>query len=182
MREDIEFKELSFNDINGNLLGNFNRYQKVSKYWYNENGNWALIEGEYIVDWDNDKKIMIINDIFANILKENKGYIFGAYDGQKLIGFSVLMNKKFGINGQYIQLKFLHVSNGYRHKGIGKILFNLCVERSKKIGIKKIYISANDSEETQKFYLGIGCKDAEEINLKLFEEEPYDRQMEYNIE
>jgi N-acetylglutamate synthase-like GNAT family acetyltransferase len=92
------------------------------------------------------------------------------------------MNEKIGSSGQYIQLKFLHVSNGYRHKGIGKVLFNLCVERVKRIGIKKMYISANDSEATQRFYLGIGCKDAEEINQKLLEEEPYDRQMEYIVE
>jgi hypothetical protein len=47
--------------------------------------------------------------------------------------------------------------------------------------VEKIYISANDSEETKKFYLGIGCKDAIEINKKCAEEETYDRQMEYKI-
>ena len=44
-----------------------------------------------------------------------------------------------------------------------------------------MYISANSSEETQKFYLGIGCKDAEEIDKELYEKEPFDRHMEYKI-
>ena len=61
MIEDIKFKELSFDDINNNLLDYFNRYQKVNKYWHNKNGNWELIDEEYIVDWDNDKKIIVIN-------------------------------------------------------------------------------------------------------------------------
>jgi N-acetylglutamate synthase-like GNAT family acetyltransferase len=91
------------------------------------------------------------------------------------------LNKKFGERNQYIQLENFHVSFGYRHKGIGKRLFGLCVEKAKEIGIEKLYISANTSEETQRFYLSIGCKDAVEINKKLAEEEPYDRQMEYKI-
>jgi N-acetylglutamate synthase-like GNAT family acetyltransferase len=91
------------------------------------------------------------------------------------------LNNKFGTKKQYIQLENLHVSFNYRHRGIGKKLFELCIEKTKKIGIGKIYISANTSEETQKFYLSIGCKDAMEINRKLAEEEPYDRQMEYEI-
>ena len=75
----------------------------------------------------------------------------------------------------------IHVSNSYRHKGIGKKLFDFCVEKARDIGISKIYISANTAEESQRFYLGIGCKDAMEINKKLAEDEPYDRQMEYEL-
>ncbi len=70
------------------------------------------------------------------------------------------------------------MSFGYRNKGIGKKLFKRCIERTKKIRIKKIYISANP-EESQIFYLSIGCKDAMESNKKLIALEPYDRQMKY---
>ncbi|MDR0316808.1 MAG: GNAT family N-acetyltransferase [Treponema sp.] len=181
MLEKIEIKELISDDINGSLLNNFDRYQKVTRHWKNKNGEWILIDEEYVVDWDRKKKNNVVK-FFLNTIKEGKGYIFGAYEKEELIGFSVLLNNKFGTNEQYSQLKYLQVSYGHRHQGTGKELFRLCVEKAKKIGITKIYISANDSEETQKFYLDIGCKDAEEINSKLAEEEPYDRQMEYVIE
>jgi GNAT superfamily N-acetyltransferase len=178
MLENIEIKELSFNDINNDLLDNFNRYQKVDKYWHNENGNWSLINEGYIVDWDKNQKNDVIK-LFSNIITEGEGYVFGVYENTNLIGFPVLLNKEFGTNNQYVQLKYLYISFGYRHKGIGKILFKLCVNKAKEIGAEKIYISATSSEDSQKFYLGIGCKDAIEINKEFAEAEPYDRQMEY---
>jgi len=180
MLKNIEFKELFLDDICNNLLDDFNRYQKVTKWWENKDGNWILMDEEYIVDWDKNKKDSI-TDLFSNIIGENKGYIFGAYDNKKLIGFSVLLNDKFGSNGQYIQLKYLHVSLDYRHKGIGKKLFELCIEKAKNIGIAKVYISANDSVDTIKFYMNLGCEDAMEINKEFAEEEPYDRPLEYKI-
>jgi len=178
--ENIEYKELKLEDINDNLLDNFNRFQNVKKWWKNINGNLVLVDEEYTVDWDEKEKYAVVK-LFVKLLTENEGVVFGAYDNKKLIGFSVLLNNKFGTIEQYVELEFLHISLEYRHKGIGKILFKMCMEKAKKLGAEKIYISANDSEETQKFYLGIGCKDAIEINKKCVEKEPYDRQMEYKI-
>ena len=91
------------------------------------------------------------------------------------------MNNKFGTKGQYIQLKFLHISLDYRHKGIGKKLFELCIKKAEAIGAEKIYISANDSVDAIKFYFSLGCEDAIEICKEIAEEEPYDRQLEYRI-
>jgi N-acetylglutamate synthase-like GNAT family acetyltransferase len=184
MLENITFKELIFDDINNNLLDNFNRYQKVDNYYKKENKKWVLKSDEYINflsknKWDKNRNNEVINE-FIETIKEG-GYVFGAYDNKKLIGFAILLNKKFGSKKQYIQLSFMQVSFGYRNKGIGKKLFELCIEKAKEIGVQKIYISTNPSEETQKFYLNIGCKDAMEINKKLAEDEPYDRQMEYEI-
>jgi N-acetylglutamate synthase-like GNAT family acetyltransferase len=178
--ENIEFKELSSKDINDNLLDHFYRYQKIKKHWIKNCENWTLIDEEYIEDWDKNRKSKKIN-YFSNILYESEGHIFGAYENKKLIGFSLLLKKIFGVSDQYIQLKNLHVSLDYRHKGIGKKLFELCIIKAKEIGAEKMYISANDSEETIKFYFSIGCKDATEINKEIAEEEPYDRQLEYII-
>ena len=180
MQEKIIIKELSLNDIDDNLLDFYDRYQKVEKYWTNKNGSWTLIDEGYTEDWDKERKVAKIQ-MFKNILSGQTGFIYGVYDDNKLIGFTVLLNQKFGSNNQYIQLKQLHVSNGYRHKGIGKKLFGLCIEKAMELKAEKIYISANDSEDTQKFYLGIGCKDAMEIDAKSAEAEPYDRQMEYVV-
>ena len=177
--ENIQFKELRIVDINNNILDHYSRYQEIKKCYRKEEGHWVIKNIEFIENWDKDKKERVIKDFSKTI--NNGGSVFGAYDNNKLIGFAVLYNKVFGNRKQYIQLYCMHVSYGYRHKGIGKILFKLCVEKAQEMGIKKMYISANSSEETQKFYLSIGCKDAEEIDKELFEEEPYDRHMEYKI-
>jgi predicted N-acetyltransferase YhbS len=177
--EIIEYKELEFRDINKKLLDCYNRYQEVKKCYRKEDGKWIIKEIEYIDNWDKNELENVIEE-FIETLK-NKGRVFGAYEDNKLIGFAALINKKFGSNNQYIQLGHIHVSFGYRNNGIGKKLFELCIKGAKEMGAAKIYISANTSEETQKFYLSIGCVDAEEINQRLAENEPYDRQMEYKI-
>ena len=176
----ILFKEITVEDIKDDLLDNFNRYQEIKRCYRHENRNWVLKDNAYVENWNKNKKDNKTIK-FSNILNNNLGYIFGAFDKNVLIGYAVLFNKAFGSNGQYIQLFSLQVSFGYRNKGIGKKLFNLCIEKTKNIGVKKIYISANSSEETIKFYLSIGCIDAMEINKEQAEEEPFDRQMEYEI-
>jgi len=180
MTANIIIKELSPNDINENSLDIFERYQKVDRGWVYKDTSWVLTDLNYEVDWDKTKKDNLIK-YFQELLQTSKGHIFGAFINNYVIGFSVLLNRKIGSEGQYIQLKYLHLSKNYRHKGIGKKLFQLCVEKTKEIGGSKIYISANDSEATQNFYLGIGCKDAEEIDLESAKAEPYDRQMEYIV-
>jgi N-acetylglutamate synthase-like GNAT family acetyltransferase len=177
--ENVEFKELKIDNINKNMLDDFNRYQEIKRCYRKENGNWVIKDNEFIENWDKTTMEGKIK-YFENTIN-NGGYIFGAYENKKLIGFAVLINERFGTKKQYIQLDDLHVSFGYRHKGIGRKLFELCIKKAEGIGIEKIYISANTSEETQEFYLSIGCKDAVEINKKQVEKEPYDRQMEYKI-
>ena len=178
--ENFELKELEINDIKQNLLENFDRYQEIKQYYRNEDGNWIIKDHEFVGNWDKNR-YEEVNNFIVKIINERNGNVFGAYDNEKLIGFAVLLNEKFGSKKQYVELKFIHVSNGYRHKGIGKKLFDFCVKKARDIGINKIYISANTAEESQRFYLGIGCKDAMEINKKLAEDEPYDRQMEYEL-
>jgi len=178
--EIFKFKELGLADINKNMLDHYNRHQEIKKCYRKEEGEWIIKDIEFIENWDKDKKDNYIKN-FGEILVCNSGYIFGAFDNDRLIGFVVLYNKIFGNRKQYIQLDSMHVSYGYRHKGIGKKLFEMCIKRTKDIGIEKMYISANSSEETQIFYLGIGCKDAEEIDKELYEKEPFDRHMEYRI-
>ena len=66
-----------------------------------------------------------------------------------------------------------------RGEGIGKGLFVCAKAAAKKLGAKKIYISAHSAEETQAFYHSLGCKEAEEYNQELVEAEPCDCQLEY---
>ena len=182
--ENIVYKELKLEDINSETLNYFNRYQIVENYYKNENGKWVLNNDDYIKHlskekWDKNRNDEVLKELEDSI--KNGDYVFGAYDNNKLIGFVILLSNKFGSKNQYIQISFMQVSFGYRNKGIGKILFNLCINKAKEICAKKLYISTNTAEETQLFYLKIGCKDAIEINNELANKEPKDRQMEYEI-
>jgi N-acetylglutamate synthase-like GNAT family acetyltransferase len=178
--ENIEFKELGIGDINNNILDHYNRYQEVKRCYRKEEGNWIIKDIEFIEDWDEDKKEVVVKNFLQTI--NDSGSVFGAYDSNnKLLGFAILYNKIFGNRKQYIQLDSMQVSNEYRRKGIGRKLFELCIQKTKDMGIEKMYISTNSSVETQGFYLSIGCKDAEEIDKELFEKEPFDRHMEYKI-
>lgn len=63
--------------------------------------------------------------------------------------------------------------------GIGRGLFELITEKAKEMGARKLYISAHSSEESQAFYIKLGCHEAIEYNEKLVAEEPCDCQLEF---
>jgi N-acetylglutamate synthase-like GNAT family acetyltransferase len=178
--ENIEIKELKIEDIKDDFLIDFNRYQEVKDYYIKVNENWIIKnnENKFTIAWDEKYKEHKTKNIIKIIME--KGFVIGAYDNKKLIGFACLLNEVFGRKEEYIELKYIYISYGYRNKGIGRKLFLLCVEKAKKIGINKIYIRAGKSLETQNFYLKCGCKDAIEVKEEYKNNED-ERQMEYKI-
>ncbi|WMT41278.1 GNAT family N-acetyltransferase [Paenibacillus sp. D2_2] len=176
---DFTMKELTLEDLHPDLLQSFNRYQEVQRCWRMENGEWILKDLSFTEQWDDSLKKEIINDDFTNCLKSG-GFVWGVFNNDnELVAFASLLSDFFGSENQYLQLMQIHVSYEYRSKGIGRELFALCSEKARKLGAKKLYISTHSSEESQHFYKKVGCVDAEEINKKLAEYEPYDRQMEF---
>ena len=171
-------RELTRNDLSPDLLQYFNRYQEVRRCWRIENDKWVLKDICFTEQWDENVKKEIISEDFTNCLKSG-GFIWGVFNNNKLIAFVSLLSDFFGCENQYLQLMQIHVSCECRNKGIGKELFRLCSEKARQLGARKLYISTHSSEESQHFYKSIGCVDAREINKKLAEHEPYDRQMEF---
>ncbi len=109
------------------------------------------------------------------------GVVYGAFDGDYLVGFFSIKNGLFGSRSGYLQLSNLHVSYEYRRKGIGKELFHLASQKAQEMGADKLYLSAHSSFETQAFYRSLGCVEALEYNHKLVAREPYDCQLEFRI-
>ena len=177
--ENKMIKELTLDDLSPDLLQHFNRYQEVKRCWRFEDGEWVLKDISYTHQWDENTKKNIATEGFTDYINSG-GFVWGVFnDNNQLIAFATLLSDFFGSENQYIQLSLLHVSCGYRNQGIGRQLFKLCAEKAKSIGAKKLYISTNPSEESQIFYKNVGCVDAEEINQKLAENEPLDRQLEF---
>ena len=175
---DIRYQQLSLDDILPDMLLHFDRFQEVKKSWRKQNGEWTLVDTPFIEKWDASKKRHIVNKDFTDTIRSG-GFVFGAFDANKLIGFAVVPNTLIGENKQYIQLAHMQVSFKYRYKGIGRALFQSVLYAARTTNAKKIYISAQSSQESQAFYRSMGCVDAEEVIPELFEAEPYDVHMEY---
>jgi ribosomal protein S18 acetylase RimI-like enzyme len=175
--KNIIIRKLNIDDCTPELLNKFNRYQEIKKCWRKENNEWTLKDIAFTEDWDSKRKLKVIDE-FTECIKDN-GLVIGAYVNDDLIGFSFVFNKLFGKNNKYINLDSIQVSYGFRSRGIGKKLFREICAGAKNFGAEKLYISANSSEESQAFYKAMGCREAEEINQELFEEEPFDCHLEY---
>ncbi|QED46571.1 GNAT family N-acetyltransferase [Cytobacillus dafuensis] len=172
----IQFKVLTIHELSPTLLTTFNRYQETNYVCFKANDQF-IIKADYFVEhWDDEKKYQVILEL-QNCVQAN-GTVTGAFSDRKLIGFANVEGELFGNNKEYLELPYIHVSNEYRNSGIGKKLFQICCEKAKQMGAKKLYIAAHPSVETQHFYKAVGCTHALEINQKILNKEPLDIQLE----
>ena len=129
------------------------------------------------MQWNNEKKTLVI-EALHNCIKSG-GTVIGAFINMDLIGFVSIEGEIFGINRDYLELSYIHVSNEYRNMGIGKKLFEQCCIKAKGKSATKLYIAAHPSIESQQFYRSVGCTYAVEVNKRILDKEPLDIQLEY---
>jgi predicted N-acetyltransferase YhbS len=109
------------------------------------------------------------------------GTVYGAFQGDILVGACVLESHFIGRQRDQLQLKFLHVSRPHRQSGVGRTLFNRAVARARELGARRLYISATPSKNTVRFYLARGCRVTDDVDEALFKLEPQDIHMEFDI-
>ncbi|RSK29257.1 GNAT family N-acetyltransferase [Bacillus sp. HMF5848] len=154
--------------------------QYIEKVWRNIDGEYHLISIDYMEeDWpDGYEK-------YCDALKESiraGGVAIGAFDNkQRLVGFVTLNSGFFGETAKYVLLDSMFVSKEFRNYGIGKQLFQRCTEKAKEWGADKIYMCAASSQETIAFYRSLGCVDAKEVNKQLYQSDPRDIQLEFEL-
>ena len=176
--ETITYVFLTENNFNEDSLVDFLRHQVVKECWRkNSNNEYVLVTNEYVEDWDLYKRKEVARVILHKIA--GKGFAYGAFCEEKVVGYILVSNEFFGSSDQYLELLLYHVSEPYRRCGIGKKLFELACNTAKEIGARKLYISAHSSKESQAAYQKLGCIEAAEINQVIAENEPYDVQMEF---
>ncbi len=112
---------------------------------------------------------------------ERGGSFYGAFERKALLGAAVLESRFIGREKDQLQLKFLHVSRRQRRTGLGRALFERAVARARERGARGLYISATPSENTVRFYLRRGCRVTEHVDPALFELEPDDIHLEFEI-
>lgn len=112
---------------------------------------------------------------------DHGGTFYGAFDGYTLVGAAILESRFIGREGDQLQLKFLHVSKSHRQTGLGRMLFQKAVSRARELGARRLYISSTPCENTMQFYLRLGCRVTEDVDDELFELEPDDIHLEFDI-
>ena len=112
---------------------------------------------------------------------DHGGAFTGSFDDGVLVGVVALESRLIGERKDQVQLKFLHVSQSHRKQGLGRALFEQAGEQARRLGARKLYISATPSQNTIDFYRHLGCRVAAEVDPELLALEPEDIHLEYVI-
>jgi predicted N-acetyltransferase YhbS len=156
------------------------RREVIDHIYYFENGQLVLKPEHYEMQgWPPGEQ-----DIYTPLLYDcfdRGGFFYGAFEAGRMIGVVILESKFIGPRHDQLQLKFLHVSQAYRKKGLGKLLFEQAAAQAKAMDAKKLYVSATPSENTINFYLRRGCVVTLEVDPDLFVLEPKDIHLEYKL-
>jgi GNAT superfamily N-acetyltransferase len=111
----------------------------------------------------------------------NGGTAFGAFDGDRLVGFGVLAHKFRGKEQNQLQLDLMYVTRDYRRQGIGRRILDALRQAAKEKGAKYLYISSTETESAVKFYRSCGSTITSDIDEELFEKEPHDIHMRLTL-
>ena len=175
----MEYKILDNHNFTGHSLDDFVRHQAVTECWRKTENGWKLVPNAYEENWSQAQCRKMAEEVVHGINVDQTG--FGAFDGERIVGFATVSHRIFGVTAKYVQLVCFQISEEYRRQGIGRRLFSLACEEARQLSADKLYISAHSSKESQAAYRAFGCSFAEEINEKLAAAEPFDVQMEYRL-
>ena len=174
-----QYKKLDNTNFTGHSLDDFVRHQTVTECWRKTGCDWKIVPNVYEENWSPEQRREMAEDVAHHINLDQTG--FGAFDGERIIGFATVSRRIFGFAARYVQLVCFQISEEYRRQGIGRKLFSMACEEARRLGADKLYISAHSSKESQAAYRALGCTPAEEVNEGLAAAEPFDVQMEYRL-
>jgi predicted N-acetyltransferase YhbS len=106
------------------------------------------------------------------------GIALGAYAGDRLVGIGIVTPH---VRPGIAQLAFLHVSSGYRGRGIGGRLNRDLEQLARDGGDRTIVVSATPSHNTVRFYRRRGFEPTSSPLPELYEHEPEDVHMEKDL-
>ena len=175
----IESRVLSRDEIKA--IWQIDRSELIEAVYYFVNGSLILKPEHYDVKgWppgEAEKYTPILEACY-----DSGGWFHGVFDNQKPVGVVVLESQSIGKRKDQLQLKFLHISSHFRSQGLGTQLFHLAAREARRRGAKSLYISATPSEHTINFYLRLGCRLVSEPDPELYELEPEDIHLEYDLD
>jgi ribosomal protein S18 acetylase RimI-like enzyme len=154
-----------------------NRTESIDHIHYMRDGHLVLEEEHYdLQDWspaEKEQRIATLTEVY-----DRGATFFGAFDGDVLVGLSVLGHNPVKTGVDRLNLEGLWVSYGYRGQGIGRTLVGLAAQEAQERGARSLYVSATPSRNTIRFYFALGCQHADPIDPDLYDSEPEDIHLE----
>lgn len=164
-------RQLARNEIP--LVWEIDRTELIEQLYILKEGQLVLSKQRFdMKDWPEGEA-----EHYTPILVESvdRGAPFwGVFSQDKLIAAASVDPQWRGQNAALLQLSFLHISHQQRGQGLGRILFNYCVEYAKEKGAGGLYISSIPSENSVNFYQHLGCRLIDVPDAELYEREPED--------
>lgn len=175
---DIEYRRLAAAELA--RTGEIDRSEVIEGRHRVQNGELILEDHHFRVDgWPAGEPEASQPEMRACL--ERGGAAWGAFRGERLVAIAVLDGRRIGAAGDALDLYFLHVSNGYRGRGIGAELVRLVSEHACEMGARRLYVSSAESQNTVRFYCGRGLRLAKEVDPVLYEREPEDIHMDLRL-
>lgn len=176
----ITYRTLQPEEICRALFAQFIRRQVVTQCWRKVDGGWCVQDAPFIDDWS-EADYAVLVDCLCRTARTG-GLVLAAFADGALKGFCSVEAEPIGARGQYRDLTSIHISEDMRGRGIGRALFSEAKAWAKAQGADRLYISAHSAVESQSFYRAMGCVEAEEIQQKHVDAEPFDCQLECAVD
>jgi ribosomal protein S18 acetylase RimI-like enzyme len=174
-RNMIGYREMNLSEI-GRIV-ELDRSEHVTLGYFVRDGK---IEAEK-VDWriprwsaDGPEHSVPVQIEFLTPILRQGGTMVGAFDRDALVG---VMIYRPHLTKEMAQLVFLHVSIGYRRKGIATRLTAECIRLAQADEVEGVYVSATPSESAVGFYQRQGFRPVDKPNPELYALEPEDIHM-----
>lgn len=176
---EMAYRPLTAENFGVLSLDKFIRRQHVRECWRRVDGALVLRPVEYIEDWTLEERRAAAAQVMDAV--QSGGAAFGAFSGGEVVGFAALAGERLGRRGQYADLALFYVSQPFRGRGIGGVLFRMACAAARELGAERLYISAHSAREVMGAYRALGCVEAEEPDSRHTAAEPCDVQLEFRL-
>ncbi len=171
MTNTIAFRELKLEDLPA--MVEIDRAETIDAIYTVTDGQLVLHEKQIDVHGWYPSEVPAHVEHLASFIQAG-GAAFGAFDGERLVGIGGLNIGPIGGDTSVMQLEPLHVSSGYRGRGIGRRLVELVADRARSLGGRALYISSISTRNSVDAYLRLGATVLENPDPVLFAKEPED--------
>ncbi len=172
----VEIRRLGRSDL-PELLGAIDRSEHIEIQYAVVDGE--IVESRVVMEdvpgWDpvGDGPNSVASHVrfSQSVADEHEATILGAYVDDEIAAEAMVVPS---FEPPMAWFASLHVSRAHRRHGVAAALWDECVRLARERGATSMYVSATPTRSAVGFYLSRGCRLADPVHPKLFEEEPED--------
>ena len=158
-------------------LAQIDRTELINGIYKMREGTLVLVDEHHdVAEWCPTDKLRRIGSLQENY--DKGATLYGAFDGDTLVGLSVLAHTLLASGDRRLNLAGLWVSYPYRNRGVGAQLVRHAAQEARQRGARHLYVSASPSENTVRFYMSLGLRLACPPDPFLLQKEPEDIHLE----